>query len=82
MSLELSIFQRLLQEAILSQSEFLDKVSQTYVDRERLPDDKILAKLLELIDETQILSLTGKANKKSRKKVENFKFFMIQVSTI
>tara|TARA_Y100001972_G_scaffold11435_1_gene12408 strand:+ start:34 stop:2712 length:2679 start_codon:yes stop_codon:yes gene_type:complete len=72
MSLELSILQRLLQEAIISQSEFLDKVSQTYTDRERLPDDKILAKLLELIDETQILSLTGKANKKSRKKVENF----------
>ena len=72
MSLELSIFKRLLQEAILSQSEFLDKVSQTYNDRARLPDDKILARLLELIDETQILSLTGKANKKSRKKVENF----------
>ena len=72
MSLELSIFKRLLQEAILSQSEFLDKVSQTYADRQRLPDDKILARLLELIDETQILSLTGKANKKSRKKVENF----------
>ena len=72
MSLELSIFKRLLQEVILSQSEFLDKVSQTYTDRDRLPDDKILAKLLELIDETQILSLTGKANKKSRKKVENF----------
>ena len=72
MSLELSIFQRLLKEAILSQSEFLDKVSQTYTDRDRLPDDKILAKLLELIDETQILSLAGKANKKNRKKVENF----------
>tara|TARA_Y100001972_G_scaffold12888_1_gene13696 strand:+ start:34 stop:2613 length:2580 start_codon:yes stop_codon:yes gene_type:complete len=72
MSLELSIFKRLLKEAILSQTEFLDKVSQTYTDRERLPDDKILARLLELIDETQILSLTGKANKKNRKKVENF----------
>lgn len=72
MSLELSIFKRLLQEAILTQSEFLNKVSQAYPDREKLPDDKILARLLELIDKTKILTLTGKANKKNRKDVENF----------
>ena len=72
MSLELSIFQRLLQEAILTQSEFLNKVSQAYPDREKLPDDEILVRLLELIDKTKILTLTGKANKKNRKDLENF----------
>lgn len=71
MSLEYSIFQRLLKEAILTHTDFLEKVNTIYTKREKLEDDKILAKILELIGTTQVHKLRGKANKKNRQEAVN-----------
>lgn len=65
------LYNSLLKEAILSQSEFIKKLSDNKPDITDQSSDKLLYALLSLAKEKELLSLTGKQNKKARKKVEN-----------
>lgn len=65
------IYNSLLNEALLSQSEFIEKLSDKYGDLSVIEKEKLLTKLLTLAKSTELLDLKGKENKRARKNAEN-----------